>query len=159
MMNSVISSASHTAPLSTAAFITLTTDDQRWSAVVRRDPAADGLFYYSVTTTGVYCRPTCPARLARRQNVRFHTTREDAERAGFRPCKRCHPDQEPLAQRHAKAIAQACRLIENADEAPSLDALASAVHMSRFHFHRVFREITGLTPKAYATAYRSTRVR
>src|SRR5271165_276640 len=131
MMNSVILSATHTAPLATTTLTTrFTTDDERWSAVARRDPAADGVFYYSVTTTGVYCRPSCPARLARRQNVRFHVTREDAERAGFRPCKRCRPHQEPLAERHAKAIAQACRLIEQAEETPDLNALARAAGMS-----------------------------
>jgi AraC family transcriptional regulator, regulatory protein of adaptative response / methylated-DNA-[protein]-cysteine methyltransferase len=68
-------------------------DDVRWQAVVARDASFDGQFYYSVETTGVYCRPSCAARLAKRTNVRFHDTREDAVQAGFRPCKRCKPDQ------------------------------------------------------------------
>ena len=134
-------------------------DDDRWAAVVHRDVRADGAFYYSVRTTGVYCRPSCAARLARRENVRFHPTTADAEAAGFRPCKRCRPNELPLAARRAEAIAKACRLIEEAEEAPDFDALATAVGMSRFHFQRVFRNITGLTPKAYALAHRASRVR
>jgi len=134
-------------------------NDARWEAVRRRDPAADGAFYYSVRTTGVYCRPSCAARLARRENVDFHLTREDAERAGFRPCKRCRPNEAGLAERHAATVAKACSLIDAADEMPSLDALADAVGLSRYHFHRVFRAVTGVTPKAYADARRGERVR
>ncbi|HLH74453.1 MAG TPA: bifunctional DNA-binding transcriptional regulator/O6-methylguanine-DNA methyltransferase Ada, partial [Chloroflexota bacterium] len=134
-------------------------DEDRWAAVVRRDPSADGLFYYSVRTTGVYCRPSCAARIPRRENVRFHLTCAEAEQAGFRPCKRCRPNEAALAQQHAAAVARACRLIEAAEERPSLAALAVAVGMSRFHFHRVFRSVTGVTPKAYADAQRTRRVR
>ena len=134
-------------------------DEARWDAVVRRDASADGRFFYSVRTTGVYCRPGCAARLARRENVRFHSTCEEAEQAGFRPCKRCRPDQPALAEQHAAAVAKVCRLIESAEEAPDLDALAEAAGMSRFHFHRVFKTITGVTPKAYAAAQRAERVR
>jgi AraC family transcriptional regulator of adaptative response/methylated-DNA-[protein]-cysteine methyltransferase len=134
-------------------------DDARWEAVRRRDPAADGVFYYSVRTTGVYCRPSCAARLAHRENIAFHLTCDDAEHAGFRPCKRCQPKQSGRAERHAGAVAKACALIEAADEMPSLDALAGAAGLSRFHFHRVFKAITGVTPKAYADARRGQRVR
>jgi AraC family transcriptional regulator of adaptative response/methylated-DNA-[protein]-cysteine methyltransferase len=134
-------------------------DDDRWAAVVGRDRDAEGMFYYSVRTTGVYCRPTCAARLARRENVRFHATCEEAERAGFRPCKRCRPTEPGLAEQRAAAVAKACRLIETAEDMPSLDALAEAVGMSRFHFHRVFKSATGVTPKAYAVAHRAQRVR
>jgi len=134
-------------------------DDARWEAVRRRDPAADGAFYYSVRTTGVYCRPSCAARSARRENVDFHLTCADAERAGFRPCKRCRPNEAGLAERHAAAVAKACSLIDAADEMPSLDALADAVGLSRYHFHRVFKAVTGVTPKAYADARRGERVR
>lgn len=134
-------------------------DDARWAAVERRDRAADGAFYYAVETTGVYCRPGCAARLPRRDNVRFYSTAGEAERAGFRPCKRCRPDQPALAERHAEAVARACRLIETAEEAPDLDALAAAAGMSRFHFHRTFKAVTGVTPKAYAAAHRAKRVR
>lgn len=135
------------------------TDEDRWAAVVRRDRSADGRFYYSVRTTGVYCRPSCASRRARRENVRFHATREEAERAGVRPCKRCRPNEPALAEQHAAAVAKACRLIEAAEELPSLDALAERASMSRFHFHRVFRSITGVTPRAYAAAHRARRVR
>src|SRR5215472_13011577 len=132
-------------------------DDARWRAVERRDSAAD--FVYSVRTTGVYCRPSCAARRPRRENVAFHLTCADAERAGFRPCRRCRPNEATLPERHAAAVADACRLIEAAEEMPSLDALAQAAGLSRFHFHRVFKAATGVTPKAYADARRGRRVR
>jgi AraC family transcriptional regulator of adaptative response/methylated-DNA-[protein]-cysteine methyltransferase len=125
-------------------------DGERWEALVRRDHGADGAFFYSVQTTGVYCRPSCAARLPRRENVKFHATCADAERAGFRPCKRCRPNETSLAERQAAAVVKACRLIEEAEEPPNLEALAKSAGMSRFHFHRVFRARTGLTPKAYA---------
>ena len=134
-------------------------NDACWSAVERRDRAADGTFVYSVRTTGVYCRPSCAARLPRRDNVAFHQTCTDAERAGFRPCKRCRPNASTLAEVHAGAVARACRLIEEAEEAPSLEALARAAGMSRFYFHRVFKAVTGVTPKAYAAGHRGKRVR
>jgi AraC family transcriptional regulator of adaptative response/methylated-DNA-[protein]-cysteine methyltransferase len=124
--------------------------------VIDRDRVADGSFYYSVATTGVYCRPSCGARLARRENVAFHATTGAAEKAGFRACKRCKPDQ---ADAQAAAVAEACRLIEAADSAPSLSALADAVGISPFHFHRVFKVATGITPKAYADAVRARRAR
>jgi AraC family transcriptional regulator of adaptative response/methylated-DNA-[protein]-cysteine methyltransferase len=135
------------------------TDSERWQAVRRRDRRADERFYYSVETTGVYCRPSCAARLPRRENVRFHASPAEAERAGFRPCKRCRPNEAALAERQAAAVAKACGMIAQAEEMPSLDALAKAAGMSRFHFHRVFKAQTGVTPKAYADAQRSSRVR
>jgi AraC family transcriptional regulator of adaptative response/methylated-DNA-[protein]-cysteine methyltransferase len=134
------------------------TDDERWAAVQARAREADGIFYYSVRTTGVYCQPSCPSRGARRVNVAFHATRADAEAAGFRPCLRCKPDQPPLAERQAAAVAQACRLIAAAADAPDLASLADACGMSRFHFHRVFKAHTGITPKAYAAARRAERL-
>lgn len=134
-------------------------EEAKWDAVVRRDAAADGLFFYSVRTTGVYCRPSCAARLARRENVRFHDSCAGAEAAGFRPCKRCRPNEASLAERQAAAVAKACRLIEEAEEPPALESLAEAVGLSRFHFHRVFKEIAGVTPKGYADAHRANRVR
>jgi AraC family transcriptional regulator, regulatory protein of adaptative response / methylated-DNA-[protein]-cysteine methyltransferase len=138
---------------------TATLNDPRWPAVLARDPAADGTFFYSVKTTGVYCRPSCAARPARPENVAFHVTTADAERAGFRPCKRCKPDQPPLIEQHAAKVAELCRLIENAEQAPSLDELAQHADLSAYHLHRVFKAITGLTPKAYTTAHRAKRVR
>jgi AraC family transcriptional regulator of adaptative response/methylated-DNA-[protein]-cysteine methyltransferase len=135
------------------------TDDARWEAVKRRDRAADGAFYYSVRTTGVYCRPSCGARLPRRENVGFHASPAAAEKAGFRPCRRCRPTEAALAERQAAAVAKACRAIERAAEMPSLAALARTAGMSRFHFHRVFKSVTGVTPKAFAAAHRARRVR
>jgi len=134
-------------------------DDERWAAVIARDPRADGVFYYSVRTTGVYCRPSCGSRRAHRENVGFHASRAEAERAGFRPCKRCRPDQPPLAEQRGAAVARACRLIDRSEELPALDQMAAEAGMSRFHFHRVFKEATGLTPRAYAAARRAERVR
>ena len=138
---------------------TRTETDPRWGSVLARDAKADGTFYYSVKTTGVYCRPSCAARTARPENVQFHATREDAERAGFRPCKRCKPEQASLAERNAVKIAEACRLIEGSDEVPKLDELAKSAGMSAYHFHRVFKTITGLTPKEYAVGDRGGRMR
>ena len=135
------------------------TDEERWDAVQRRDKASDGVFFYSVVTTGVFCRPSCAARLPRRDNVAFHASVADAERAGFRPCKRCRPDEAPQSERHAAIVTQACRVIEHAEEPPTLDELASAAGMSRFYFHRIFKAHTGVTPKAYADAHRAGRVR
>ena len=134
-------------------------DQARWEAFVARDASCEGQFYIAVKTTGVYCRPGCPARLPKRTNVRFFDTRNEAERAGFRPCKRCKPDQPSLGELHAGKIAQACRLIETADEAPKLDDLAAAVGLSSYHFHRIFKQALGVTPKAYATAHRANRMR
>lgn len=135
------------------------TDEERWAAVLARDPAADGSFLYAVRTTGVYCHPSCAARPARRENVRFYRTPAEAEAAGFRPCLRCRPTEEPLGRRQAAAIAQACRAIEAAEEMPELDDLAALAGMSRFHFHRVFKAVTGVTPNGYARAQRAERVR
>ncbi|HEY1151979.1 MAG TPA: bifunctional DNA-binding transcriptional regulator/O6-methylguanine-DNA methyltransferase Ada [Pseudoduganella sp.] len=133
-------------------------DEMRWAAVQRRDAAADGEFFYSVRTTGVYCRPSCGARPALRANVAFHASTADAEAAGFRACMRCKPDQPPLAERHAAMVAEMCRLIDAAESGPDLAALAEAAGMSRFHFHRIFKSVTGLTPKAYAAASRQQRM-
>jgi len=136
-----------------------TVDDPRWAAVAARDVKADGKFVYSVKTTGVYCRPSCGARQARPENVQFHATAADAERAGFRPCRRCNPDQASLAEQHAAKVADLCRLIENAEHVPSLETLANRAGLSVYHLHRVFKTITGLTPRAYAAAHRANRVR
>jgi AraC family transcriptional regulator of adaptative response/methylated-DNA-[protein]-cysteine methyltransferase len=136
-----------------------TESDPRWAAVVSRSSAADGTFFYSVKTTGVYCRPSCASRLARPEHVRFHGTREAAEGAGFRPCKRCRPDRPSLSEQHAAIVTEACRLIEASPQVPTLEQLASRSGLSTFHFHRLFKAVTGLTPKAYAEAHRGARVR
>jgi AraC family transcriptional regulator of adaptative response/methylated-DNA-[protein]-cysteine methyltransferase len=135
----------------------ITETDPRWASVVARDSQAK--FYYSVKTTGVYCRPSCAARLPKPENVQFYATCEDAEKAGFRPCKRCRPGQASPVEQHAKKIASACRLIEGSETPPSLELLAQHVGLSTYHFHRVFKAETGLTPKEYADAHRDNLVR
>ncbi|MDO8789291.1 MAG: bifunctional DNA-binding transcriptional regulator/O6-methylguanine-DNA methyltransferase Ada [Sulfuritalea sp.] len=137
----------------------VTTQDPRWAAVLARDPAADGSFFYSVRTTGVYCRPSCASRTARPENVEFHPSAAAAERAGFRPCKRCRPDRADTPGHHAALLAELCRLIESAEQAPSLQQLAERAGLSPWHLHRVFKATVGLTPKAYAAAHRARRVR
>jgi AraC family transcriptional regulator, regulatory protein of adaptative response / methylated-DNA-[protein]-cysteine methyltransferase len=136
-----------------------TVSDPRWVAVVARDAAADGTFFYSVRTTGVYCRPSCAARAARPENVEFHATAADAERAGFRPCKRCKPNLAATAAPHAALIAELCRFIEGSEQPPRLDELAQRAGMSAYHLHRVFKGATGVTPKQYAAAHRYRRIR
>ncbi len=137
---------------------TYTYDDARWQAIVSRDPAADRQFYYGVRTTGVYCRNVCPSRQPARKNVRFFASSQAAEAAGFRACKRCRPNQDD-GNAAAVAIERACRLIENSDRIPSQAELASAVGLSNSHFHRLFREQTGLTPRQYAAGLRDERLR
>lgn len=136
-----------------------TVSDPRWAAVVARDTAADGEFFYSVKTTGVYCRPSCAARAARPENLEFHLTAADAERAGFRPCKRCRPDQPVKGAPHAALMAELCRFIESAEQAPSLDQLAQRAGLSAYHLHRTFKAVTGVTPKQYAAAHRVKRIK
>jgi AraC family transcriptional regulator of adaptative response/methylated-DNA-[protein]-cysteine methyltransferase len=136
-----------------------TKDDPRWAAVVARDPEADGQFVYAVKTTGIYCRPSSLARLPNPQNVEFFDTAEQARAAGYRPSKRAAKDQSDVAAQHAVIVAAACRHIESAEHLPALNELAQAAGLSSFHFHRVFKAVTGLTPKGYATAHRSRKVR
>jgi AraC family transcriptional regulator of adaptative response/methylated-DNA-[protein]-cysteine methyltransferase len=128
-------------------------------AVRARDAGADGHFVYAVATTGVYCRPSCASRPARRENISFHADGAAARAAGFRPCKRCRPDEPPLAARHSAAIATACRTIDAAEEQPALATLAAAAGLSLYHFHRLFKAATGVTPKAYGDARRAARLR
>ncbi|TPK71204.1 bifunctional DNA-binding transcriptional regulator/O6-methylguanine-DNA methyltransferase Ada [Mesorhizobium sp. B2-4-15] len=134
-------------------------EDPRWARVVARDKSADGDFWYSVATTGVYCRPSCPSRRANPRNVQLHDTLAQAKATGFRPCRRCNPDGPSIDAGNAAMIAKACRMIEDSEEEPSLDQLAVAAGRSPGYFHRVFRAITGLTPKDYAAAHRAARVR
>lgn len=134
-------------------------DHRRWQAVLTRDRRADGSFFYGVTSTGVYCRPSCGARRPLRRNVAFFESTASAERAGYRPCKRCRPDQTPALSANAGAVAAACRLIEASVTPPTLGALASRVGFSPYHFHRTFKAATGLTPRAYAASRRAARAR
>ncbi len=134
-----------------------TTPEQRWQAVESRDRAASGHFVYAVRTTGIYCQPGCKSRLAKRSNVAFYDTPAAAEAAGYRACKRCTATTSPT--RHSQLVTRACRLIEACDPAPSLDQLSAELAISPFHLHRLFKAETGLTPKAYATAFRARRLR
>jgi AraC family transcriptional regulator of adaptative response/methylated-DNA-[protein]-cysteine methyltransferase len=134
------------------------TDAARLAAVRGRNAAADGTFYYAVATTGVYCNPSCTARPARAENLSFYPTRAHAEAAGFRACKRCRPDLPPRADREAALVAAACRSIEAAENELALATLAAEAALSPHHFHRLFRRIAGVTPKAYAAAQLQFRV-
>jgi AraC family transcriptional regulator of adaptative response/methylated-DNA-[protein]-cysteine methyltransferase len=135
------------------------TADPRWARVVARDKTADGHFWYSVSTTGVYCRPSCPSRVANPRNVRLHATLASAKATGFRPCRRCNPDGPSNEVENAALVAKACRLIEQSADAPSLEELADTIGLSQSYFHRVFKAVTGLTPKAYAAAHRARKLR
>ncbi|MFD1711024.1 bifunctional DNA-binding transcriptional regulator/O6-methylguanine-DNA methyltransferase Ada [Ottowia sp. GY511] len=134
-------------------------DDARWQAIATRDAAADGAFVYAVRTTGVYCRPSANGRLPRRDNVEFFDTPAAAEAAGYRASRRACADRTAAASERAALVAEACRQINSAETAPTLDALATHAGMSPHHFHRVFKAETGMTPKAYAAAQRAQRLR
>ena len=137
----------------------LSEDDRRWVAVQARDRAADADFVYAVKTTGIYCRPSSSARLPKRENVEFFNTAQDAEDAGYRPSQRASADKTALAAQRTALVVQACHFIENAESEPTLETLAAEAGMSTFHFHRIFKAQTGLTPKAYASAARARRLR
>jgi AraC family transcriptional regulator of adaptative response/methylated-DNA-[protein]-cysteine methyltransferase len=129
-------------------------DESLWQTVLTRQ---QGDFLYAVTTMGVYCRPGCPSPRPLRENVRFFNTTADAETAGFRACKRCDPKGERA--RLAQAVVRdACACIEAAETMPSLDALATRSGYSRFHFLRMFRDHTGVTPRGYAEGIRARRL-
>lgn len=136
-----------------------TEQDPRWAAILARDPKADALFVYGVKTTGVYCRPSSASRLPRPHNIEFFDTPAQAEAAGYRASKRAAGDQTQVAEHHGQLVAEACRQIQQADTPPSLGTLAAQAGLSPFHFHRVFKAVTGLTPKGYASAHRSRKVR
>ncbi|VIO69691.1 Bifunctional transcriptional activator/DNA repair enzyme Ada [Bradyrhizobium ivorense] len=141
-----------TTPLSVAA-------DPRWARIAARDRTADGAFWYSVATTGVYCRPSCPSRTANPKNVQLHDTLASAKATGFRPCRRCNPNGPSIEAENAALVVKACRLVEQCEEEPSLEELADAVCLSPSYFHRMFKAATGLTPKGYAAACRASKVR
>jgi AraC family transcriptional regulator of adaptative response/methylated-DNA-[protein]-cysteine methyltransferase len=134
-------------------------EQARWEALVRRDRRADGAFVYGVVTTGVYCRPACSSRQPNRENVRFFDTAEEAEDAGFRPCKRCNPRSSVGQDTHAEAITRACELIDESDEPPTLAELANEVGLSPSYLHRLFKRMVGVTPKQYAMEKRLGDVR
>lgn len=132
------------------------TDDEAWRAVLGRDRAADGRFVFGVTSTGVFCRPSCPARRPRREHARFFADAGTAERAGLRACLRCRPRD---AAREQELVADACRRIAEADTPPPLALLAREAGLSPARFQSLFRAATGLSPRAYAAAHRAARAR
>jgi len=132
-------------------------DAIRLQAVRTRDSTADGTFFYGVTTTGIYCYPSCPSRVAQAENMRFFDARADAKRAGFRPCRRCQADELPPAERRAELVVRACRLLES-DEPHAIDDIAACLDTNRRFLQRAFREATGLTPKAWQLAARRGRL-
>jgi AraC family transcriptional regulator of adaptative response/methylated-DNA-[protein]-cysteine methyltransferase len=133
--------------------------DPRWARIVARDKSADGEIWYSVSTTGVYCRPSCPSRRCKPENAAIHDSLAAAKATGFRACLRCRPDGPSADESNAAAVAKACQWIDEAEEEPSLSEIAKAVKLSPYHFHRVFKAVTGVTPKAYASEVRAARVR
>ena len=137
----------------------LTINDPRWLQVLAKDVTADGTSYYSVSTTGVYCKPSCASRTARPEHVAFHTSFKAAESAGFRAGKRCKPTQPSLLETHSKMVTEICRMIEAAEQNINLATLAAAAGLSMYHFHRIFKAVTGLTPKVYWATHRTKKVR
>lgn len=133
----------------------LLTDRMRWEALTSRDRTKDGLFVYAVVTTRIYCRPGCGSRTPHQANVRFFSDGDEARRGGFRPCNRCLPDETPAWASRAVSVSQMCRLIEESSRTPTLSQLAQSVGYSPFHSHRMFLEITGVTPRAYAVTVRT----
>src|SRR4026209_1900420 len=114
-------------------------EDPRWARIVAREKTADGHLWYSVSTTGIYCRPSCPSRIASPKNVQLHDTLASAKATGFRLCKRCNPDGPSIETENAALVAKACRIIEESEEEPSLEVLADAVGRSPSYFHRTFK--------------------
>lgn len=135
-----------------------TTDDARWRAVSVRDRTHDGDFVYAVSSTGVYCKPSCPSRRPRRVRVTFFETPADAKAAGFRACKRCRPDTPAKDPTHA-VVERVCRHIENAETAPKLENLSSVAGLSPHHLQRTFKRIVGVSPKQYWDAVRQRRLK
>ncbi|RYG13412.1 MAG: methylphosphotriester-DNA--protein-cysteine methyltransferase family protein [Caulobacteraceae bacterium] len=128
---------------------------QRLAQLYQRDPRAEGRFWCSVVTTGVYCRPTCPSRHARPENIRLHDTLAEARATGFRPCARCRPEEPSLTTRHEAMIEVACRLIETSGRALSPQELRAATGLSTSHFYKLFRRLTGTTPSVWARLART----
>jgi AraC family transcriptional regulator, regulatory protein of adaptative response / methylated-DNA-[protein]-cysteine methyltransferase len=134
------------------------TAEAMWQAVLTRDAKLDGEFVYAVRTTGIYCRPSCPSRAAKRENVLFFETTVDAAAAGYRACKRCHPDNASLTHLHHEKMVRACHTMRDSADAVSLETLAAAAGMSPFHFQRLFKKMIGVTPKAYFKTLQSERL-
>ena len=139
-------------------------DTQRLAAVRARDASRDGAFVYGVTTTGVYCRPSCASRQAQSRNMRFFALPAAAEAAGFRPCRRCRPEQAAMASPNLRRVQQACAAIENELAAgnaavPALGAIAARIGVGASGLHRLFLRHLGVAPKAYVEARRIARLK
>ena len=132
--------------------------DRCWQAVCDRDPAQDGRFVFAVRSTGIYCRPSCPARRPRRENVSFHSDAEAAAVAGFRPCKRCSPQGQSPAEQLDALVVAACELLNTSEQPLTLEQLAARIGLSASHLARAFKARTGLTPKAWSEAQRRARL-
>ena len=131
-----------------------------WQAVQARDANYNNQFVYAVKTTGIYCRPICPSRRPYRRNVEFFDTCDDAETAGYRPCKRCNPNGQAAADPYAEHVTKICRYLEKPhDPQPTLDDLGQRFHFSPAHLQRVFKRVVGISPRQYADAYRQNRLR
>src|SRR5271170_4186747 len=131
-----------------------------WDAVAARDRAMDGVFFYAVMSTGIYCRPSCPSKRPHRENVVFFRARDAAERAGFRACKRCKPDSVNQRNAGAQLVENVCRYIDtHSDDPVTLEALSRALGISPFYLQRTFKAITGITPRAYADSRRLTSLK
>lgn len=129
--------------------ISLVSDDDRWRAVVRRDESADGQFFVGVKTTGIYCRPSCRSRQPLRKNVEFFRAAKDAVKAGYRPCKRCRPDEIDPRRNLDRMLIQACRLLEAGEGGAQSDEVAAQLGLNRHYFQRFFKRRTGVTPQQY----------
>jgi len=140
----------------TSRFIT---EKEKWQAVQRRNSAAADFFFYAVRTTGIFCRPGCSSRLPRPENVEYFGSYEEAEKAGYRPCKRCAPQHPAANSEILQKIVQICRHIEESAIPPKLNELAAMAHLSEYHFHRLFKKMVGVTPKQYAATQRARRFR
>lgn len=134
-------------------------DDQRYQSILNRHPAPEPPFLYGVITTGIYCRPGCRARTPNRENVVYFDSTRQAEQQGYRPCKKCRPQQKRNLTHLEQKIIVACRCLERADVLPSLEALALAAGYSPAHFHRFFKKTVGITPRQYYLKHRSDRLR
>ena len=134
------------------------TDLLRWQAIQTRDAAADACFLYGVTSTGIYCYPSCPSRAAKREHTRFYDNRDEALQDGMRACQRCHSDQPPLQERQRRLVEKACQLIKASTEPVKVEALAGELAISRFHLQKLFQQFLGMGPKQYVKAVRARNV-
>ena len=132
-------------------------DEQLWHAVLTRDAKLDGEFVFAVSSTHIYCRPSCPSRRPRRDRVSFFSGPEAAEQAGFRPCRRCHPRNGAANDHRSEVIKRACELLEQSDEAMTLTELSERLGISSFHLQRTFKRVVGITPRQYAETRRANK--